>query len=563
MGMTNDWSCILQNPLRKIIKQITLLIYFSLIMLGCLALGRSTLANTLNSDGIQIYQKSLNIDRKQKIADDMLRYRTADNLWDVLRDEFTLPHYENNPAVQAKIQWFMNNPDFVLRSALRAAPYLYYILQQVHKRHLPAELVLLPIIESGYNPFAYSNVGAAGIWQMMPSAASDQMLRQDGWYDGRRDVIASTRAALNYLVYLQTFFDGNWLLAMAAYNTGPGNVLSAIRRNISAGYDTDFWSLPVAQQTKDYVPSLLALATIISHPDQYPLYFPPVRNAPYLAEVDIGNQINLQYAANLAGISMKKMTQLNPGFRKPNTSPDGPYRIVLPIESVEQFFQNLNLSPYSKRQAGWVHYAIHSGDSLKSIARKFQTTTVAIKKMNHLGSHLPRPGSQLLIPHSTTTVTEKSDEQPLIEVAENNFAKHTQDTMNSHLSNHAHYQLQAGDTIHVVRKGETLEKIAKHFHIHSSQLSAANDHIKKVKVGQRVTIPTHQEKMMVEKSESVRITPDSGTPKRFYKVKRGDRLEAIARQFSTTPAAIRVANLLETNELETGMELLIPKRASA
>lgn len=539
------------------------MVYFSLIMLGCLALGRSTLANTLNSDGIQIYQKSLNIEHKQKIADDMLRYRTADNLWDILRDEFTLPHYENNPAVQAKIQWFMSNPDFVLRSALRAAPYLYYILQQVHKRHLPAELVLLPIIESGYNPFAYSNVGAAGIWQMMPSAASDQMLRQDGWYDGRRDVIASTRAALNYLMYLQTFFDGNWLLAIAAYNTGPGNVLSAIRRNISAGYDTDFWSLPVAQQTKDYVPSLLALATIISHPDQYPLYLPPVRNAPYLAEVDIGNQINLQYAANLAGISMKKMAQLNPGFRKPSTSPEGPYRIVLPIESVEQFFQNLNLSPYANRQAGWVHYAIHSGDSLKSIARKFQTTTVAIRKMNHLGNHLPHPGSQLLIPHSTTITTERSDEQPLIEVAENNFQTHHSNAVKTNPTSSSHYQLQAGDTIHVVRKGETLEKIAKHFHLSVSQLRASNEHVKKVKIGQRLTIPTHHEKIMVENNEPARISPDSATPKQFYKVKHGDKIETIARQFSTTPAAIRVANLLETNELETGMELLIPKKSQA
>ena len=150
-------------------------------------------------EGIQVYQPNLHLspEHKQSLADDVDRYRNADNLWDVLRDEFSMNHYESNPQVQAKIEWFMNNQDFLLRSATRAAPYLYYILQQVRKRHLPAELVLLPIIESGYNPFATSNVGATGIWQLMSGTASGLGIQKDWWYDGRRDVIASTRAALN------------------------------------------------------------------------------------------------------------------------------------------------------------------------------------------------------------------------------------------------------------------------------------------------------------------------------------------------------------------------------
>ena len=261
-----------------------------------------------NSEGIQEYQKNLHLSpiHKQKLADDITRYRNADNLWDVLRDEFALPHYEKNYAVQAKIEWFMNNQDYLLRSASRAAPYLYYISQQVRKRHLPAELVLLPIIESGYNPFSVSNMGASGIWQLMPDTASGYGVKRDWWYDGRRDVIASTRAALNYLSYLQSFFEGNWLLAIAAYNTGEGNVLAAIKRNIRDGRDTDFWSLPVAQQTRDYVPSLLALAVIISHPEKYPVYFPPIQSAPYLAQVEVGTQINLKHAATLAGTQQPK-----------------------------------------------------------------------------------------------------------------------------------------------------------------------------------------------------------------------------------------------------------------
>ncbi|HEX4045658.1 MAG TPA: transglycosylase SLT domain-containing protein, partial [Gammaproteobacteria bacterium] len=258
-----------------------------------------------SAEGIQTYHKSMHLspEHKQKLADDISRYYYADDLWDVLRESFTLSHYESHPAVQEKINWYMNNQGILQRSAARAAPYLYYISQQVKKRHLPAELVLIPIVESGYNPFSLSHMGAAGIWQLMPNTATGYGVKQDLWYDGRRDIIVSTKAALNYLAYLQNFFEGNWLYALAAYNTGEGNVLSAIKRNVRDARHIDFWSLPVARETKDYVPSLLALAIIISHPERYPVKLPPVRNAPYLAEIDIGTQINLKYAASLAGIS--------------------------------------------------------------------------------------------------------------------------------------------------------------------------------------------------------------------------------------------------------------------
>src|SRR3990167_1689774 len=370
----------------------------TMMMISCL-IGNGSLYAASSIEGIQIYQKNIRAfsERKQKLDDDINRYRHADNLWDALREEFTLAHNEDNPAVQEKIAWFMNNQDYLLRSASRAAPYLYYIWQQVKKRHLPAELVLLPIIESGYNPFNVSSAGAAGIWQLMPGTASDLGVRQDWLYDGRRDVIASTRAALNHLVYLQSFFEGNWLLAIAAYNTGEGNVLSAIKRNIRNGKDTDFWSLPVAQETKDYVPSLLALATIISHPDQYPIYFPPVRNAPYLAQVDLGTQISLKYAAQLAGISDKKIIQLNPGFSKSATSTKKAYKLVLPIENVEQFTENLAQSPLNQ-QINWTHYKVKSGDTFASIAKKFDTTVSAIRKLNHLSKNNLRQGTNLLIP---------------------------------------------------------------------------------------------------------------------------------------------------------------------
>lgn len=522
---------------------------------------------SLSSEGIQTYQNNvhLNPEHKQKLADDITRYRTADNIWDILREQFSLHHYENTRAVQAKIEWYMNNQDYLLRSASRAAPYLYYILQQVRKRHLPAELVLLPIIESGYNPFSLSNMGAAGIWQLMPSTATGLGVRQDWWFDGRRDIIASTKAALNYLAYLQSFFEGNWLLAMAAYNTGEGNVLAAIRRNIRDGRDTDFWSLPLAQQTRDYVPSLLALATIISHPDQYPVYFPPVRNAPYLAQVDVGPSINIKYAASLAGMSYQKLIQLNPGYNRPSTS-KGPYKLVLPIENVEQFSENLSRSPLNT-QIDWIHYKVKSGDTLATISRKFKTTVTAIRKMNHLNKVAIKRGTNLLIPftgdktlgdeNDTDFVTIKDEETSTAEVPTilaKKIKKLEEQTVVANTN--GKYTLQPGDTIYMVRSKDTLVKIAKRFHISTQSLTAANRMKGKIKPGTQLIIPTHAKTLARASTSSSQKNLEPGDT--LYMVRRGDTVEKIAHKFKTTASAIRLSNLIDNDSLNEGESLIIP-----
>lgn len=497
----------------------------------------------------------------QKLADDITRYRNADNIWDVLREEFTLPHYEDSAIVQDKIEWFMNNQDYLLRSATRAAPYLYYILQQVKKRHLPAELVLLPIIESGYNPFSLSNVGAAGIWQLMPGTATGLGIRQDPWYDGRRDLIASTGGALNYLSYLQSFFEGNWLLAIAAYNTGEGNVLTAIKRNIRDGRDTDFWSLPLAQQTRDYVPSLLALAIIISNPDQYPVYFPPVRNAPYLAQVDIGKQINLKYAATLAGISYQKIVQLNPAFRQSATNKQGPNKLVLPIENVEQFSENLARSPLNN-PIKWLHYKVKMGDSLASIARKFNTSPSEIRKMNHLSKNSLRRGVNLLIPNNgivpivppIVTVPKKEPKvfKPTFVAARKEVKMESAFPAYAFSNPPEKYTLQPGDTIYMVRSQDTLTTIAKRFRINPQTLIFANQLANGVvKTGQQIIIPTHT---IVEANSNNKMQPGDT----IYVVRRGDTLEKIATKFRTTPAAIRLTNLIDEASLQEGEKLVVP-----
>lgn len=553
-------------------KPLTIII-FSLLFL-CSSNSFAT-----NAEGIQDYQNSTHLspEHKQKLADDITRYRNADNLWDVLREEFTLEHYENTPAVQAKIEWFMNNQDYLLRSASRAAPYLYYILQQVRKRHLPAELVLLPIIESGYNPFSVSNVGASGIWQLMPGTATGLGVRQDWWYDGRRDVIASTRAALNYLAYLQSFFEGNWLLAIAAYNTGEGNVLAAIKHNIRDGRDTDFWSLPVAQQTRDYVPSLLALATIISRPDQYPVYFPPVRNAPYLAQVDVGARVNIKFAAKLAGITYQKMAQLNPGFTRSSTSSKGPYKILLPIENVEQFAENLANSPLNNNRVNWVHYRVKSGDTLASISKRFSTSPVDIRKMNHLSRASVHAGTNLLIPNpgngAPTSYDPDSTREDMVASNEDDNSDDDANRRDANIITNKlkrvasmisskKYTIQPGDTIYMVRIKDTIQKVAKHFHVTQQSLRAAN-HLRdgKLRPGKQIIIPTHNASM-ADNDTTVTSSPlQPGDT--IYVVRPGDTIEKIARKFHTSVSAIRLTNLVDNESLVDGEKLVIPTHQNA
>lgn len=471
------------------------LIIRGMVISLCCLLNHVALASP-NIEGIQVYQKNLHLseERKQNLADDIDRYKNADNIWDSMRQNFTLPHYEDNPHVEDQIEWFMSNQDFLYHSALRAAPYLYYIMQQVKKRHLPAEVALLPIIESSFNPFSYSSAGAAGIWQLMPGTASGLGIKQNWWYDGRRDVVASTKAALNYLTYLGEFFDGNWMYAIAAYNTGEGNVLAAIKKNIRNSESTNFWSLPVAQQTRDYIPKLLALAIIISHPDEYPVQLPYVRNAPYLAQVDVGSQIDLRHAANLAGLSFKQLKQLNPGFNRSTTGTRGGFKLVLPIENVEQFSENLADSSLSHNNTDTVD------DSLR-----------VKRKLELLAS------------------SENIPETP-----------------------HGHYTIQPGDTLYMVRQGDDIEKIANRFHTSVKTLRTANNFSQGLIPGAKIIIPSHA--IFTAESKKYQIAPGDT----LYMVRKGDTLEKIAARYHISPAELRIANLMTEHHVKEGDQLLIP-----
>ncbi|MGA0825471.1 MAG: transglycosylase SLT domain-containing protein, partial [Burkholderiaceae bacterium] len=291
-----------------------------------------------------------------------------DNLVDRIRSGFAMPDMPHS-RIRPFLKRFSSNPDYLNRVFARGGPYLHHIVEEIEARGLPMELALLPIVESAYNPQATSHAKAAGLWQFIPSTGRIYQLSQDWWMDERRDVIESTRAALDYLEKIYALHGNDWFLALASYNWGEGAVGRAIRRNKAAGKPTDYLNLRMPRETRNYVPQLIALRDILESPQDYGLTLPYVENRPYFAVIDKNQSIDLKLAAELAELDQEEFQALNPHLRRPVIEISRTNRIVLPIENVDRF--NANLSSYLSRGlplVTWKPYTMKRGDSLQSIA---------------------------------------------------------------------------------------------------------------------------------------------------------------------------------------------------
>lgn len=339
------------------------------------------------------------------------------NLWGQMRQNMRLSHYTYTPRVRQQIRWLQNHQPYLNHAIAESAPYIYYIYQQTKKHHLPAELALIPIIESEYNPYSKSRVGAEGLWQMMPKTARGFGIKRDWWYNGSRDLVASTNAALDYFSYLHGFFNNNWLLAIAAYDSGEGTVMSSIHYNRVHHRSIDYWNLPLPYETQLYVPRLLAVAAIIKNPAYYHVRLAPINNAPYIEQVNVGKPITLSKAANMAEVPVTTLKVLNPAIQHDTLDPHGPYVLIVPKDKVDTFREKLAaLTTHEKLvwQKDIVQskktlvkiaaalptpfYIVRKGDYLEKIAKRFHTTSQHIKQLNQLTENdILQPGQKLKI----------------------------------------------------------------------------------------------------------------------------------------------------------------------
>jgi len=466
--------------------------------------------------------------------------KDSNDVWQRIREQLTFDVPENNRIV-AQRNWYVKHPSYLNRVAKRAEPFLYYIVEELEKNNVPIELALLPIVESAFDPFAYSHGRASGMWQFVPGTGTRFGMKQNWWYDGRRDVIASTEGAIKYMKYLHKYFDGDWLLALAAYNSGEGRVQRAVKKNKRKGKNTDFWALDLPKETKAYVPKLLALADIIKRPEQFDLSLYEIANKEVISQVDIKSQLDLAKAASLADLSLTELQRLNPGFNRWSTDPDGPHRLVLPKHKIESFEQNLAKLNKNDRLA-WQRYKIKNGDNLGYIASKFHTSIDLIRQVNGINGNQIRAGNHLLIP-----VAAKSLDSYIL-------------SQDQRIAKKQARPQQGSKVTHTVVSGDNLWDIGQHYKVSGKNIAKWNGFAPRdtLKLGQKLVI-WQKSSSSNKRAETARV--NSGVEQAImrnitYKVRSGDSFARIADKFNVRISDIeRWNSLSRTKYLQPGQKL--------
>lgn len=500
-------------------------------------------ARTALDDAIDPALKPTAEDARAKLDDPGLATdadQDTPDLWNRLRAGFALDHSVDDPRVAAQLNWYRKHPSYINRVVDRGSRYLHYIISEAEKRGLPTELALLPIVESAFDPFAYSHGRAAGLWQFIPSTGKHFGLTQSWWHDDRRDVIAATDAALTYLDSLAKRFDGDYTLALAAYNSGGGTVSIAMRRNRNRNKPTDYWSLDLPKETTHYVPKLIALAKIFDQPEAYGIVLPPLDDEPYFEVVDTGSQLDLAQAAELAGVDIDEIYLLNPSYNRWATNPDGPHRLLVPVTHAKPFQTALAGIDPSKR-VSWRNYKVQSGDSLIRIAKKFSTTPSVIKEVNNMNGDMIRIGQQLLIPSAS------KDSSTYALSASQRLAK-TQSRSRGGKGQRVDYK---------VRSGDTFWDIAREHGVSVREVAAWNGMAPgdPLMPGRKLVIwsKTAQPSVAASSNRGKAMVRKVG-----YQVRKGDSLAAIASRFSVNVRDIASWNDLNiARYLQPGQSLVL------
>jgi membrane-bound lytic murein transglycosylase D len=464
--------------------------FFSYILLVYTAIYSQHAAAETNVSGVEIeisnepVASNLVGDPVQNFLTDLdTNDNNQEDLWARIKDGYAMPDIESQ-YTSTHEAWYAARPDYVKRMVERSQRYLFHIVEEVQKRGMPTEIALLPMIESAFNPQANSHSSASGIWQFIPSTGKTFGLKQNWWVDNRRDVTAATNAALDYLQKLYGMF-GTWDLALAAYNAGEGTVQRAIDRNRRQGLPTDYQSLNLPEETKNYVPKLQAIKNIVSDPEKFGLDIGSIPNRPYFARVTMPKQIDAKLAAQLAEISYEEFISLNPSYNRPViTSTGEKHQLLLPVWAAERFADNL--ANYDKPLTSWQTYNAKRGERMDNIANKFGINVSQLRNVNGLSSSKKLRNSQaMLVPavyngKPISNASEiKSDSINVAEMENNNSINQVSENE----------QAPRQSVTHKVKNGETLQTVATRFGTDTKNLMKSN-HLKsgKLKTGQTLII---------------------------------------------------------------------------
>ncbi|HEY9278109.1 MAG TPA: LysM peptidoglycan-binding domain-containing protein [Methylotenera sp.] len=491
-----------------------------------------------------------------------------DDLWQRIKNGYAIPESTSN-LTQKHEQWYSSRPDYIKRMVERSQRYLFHVVEEVEKRGMPTEIALLPMIESAYNPKAYSTSRASGIWQFVPATGKYFGLKQNWWFDNRRNITFATDAALTYLQKLHAMF-GAWDLALAAYNAGEGTVSRAIERNRKLGLPTDYESLNLPPETRNYVPKLQAIKNLMTNPGNYGLNIQTIANTPYFAKVAAPAQIDAHLAAKLAEISDEEFLALNPSFNRPViTNENKNLELLLPILSAQTF--RTNLENYNKPLVSWKTYFAKKGERLEKIADKFGIHVSKLRDVNDLPAQSKiKKTATILVPNGNRTDF-KADSNAAVTPSETTLQNMGTEVSDNSEHNSANIDLAAGDddqfsietndenepkqnrnVTHKVKKGEVMTTIAKRYGVGVKQIMAVNSlKTSRVKAGQVLSI-------QVAEANSPKASKSKNTNKaQTYIVKRGDTLHSIAQKFDVAVADLKRWNKKYSSHIQPGNKLTI------
>ena len=434
--------------------------------------------------------------------------RPPQDVWDRIRRGFAVPNLQTE-LVDHWTRYYAERPESLLIMSQRASKYLYHIVDELERRGLPTELALLPFVESAFNPTALSRSQASGLWQFIPSTGRHYNLEQDWWRDMRRDPIASTNAALDYLTYLYEF-QGDWYLALASYNWGEGAVRRALERNEKNGLPLDYRALTMPEETRNYVPKLQAFKNLIASPERYGITLPAISNTPYFTTVKKTRDIDVEVAAQLAEMTVDEFRELNPAHNRPVIRVEDEGTILLPADKADIFMANLKA--FSGKLSSWTLYRSKKGESYTEIARKFGMPVDTLRRVNGISGKqkVARAPTPLLVASVERLPSDGTGLQP--------------PSLRNAPANAGSIQLASLDTSRAPTR--------------PTPSSTRRANVKGGKADIQV----------------LRRSPQSMT----HTVKRGDTLFALARRYNTTVDTLRKLNNLKGNNLTTGRQLRVP-----